>query len=391
MDGTDFKINIISTADNSGFKSAAGAATDLKQETVGAMEKTATATEGAAAASEKFEFHGEGMRRVIGQLNKIAPGMGEAFHGIESAVTKGGGALIVVSLAIEAAMTYWDMYKEKVAAGAEAQAAGLDKIRESTHAVLEEQEKFRNALENNKPAEADYLQNLAQQNELLQAQFTIKKNLLDIAEKADLANAKTPEEQQAIRARFEVGKGNLSQTEEARKIEAIANERIALENQKRQVQSEVDSTNAHLADLIRRSGKKNPLPFGAEPGEESEHLAGNITQADIAKASVEATRKIAEFTKTLEALNRQSAELRNRYSVESRVGGINADGRALANKLNERDKATGQTLAEMGSAAHLNQSQIIEIARRLINGQISHAQEIAGLKALMRNSGFGNK
>jgi hypothetical protein len=38
----------------------------------------------------------------------------------------------------------------------------------------------------------------------------------------------------------------------------------------------------------------------------------------------------------------------------------------------------------MGAAAHLNQSQIIEIARQLIDGQLSHAAEIRGLKILIQ-------
>ena len=376
-------------------KAAAEDMTQSMPENMAQMKKAGEAIEGAAGSSEKFALHGEGMRKVIGQLNRVAPGLGEAFHGIEKAVTQGGGALIVVSLAIEAAMTYWEMYKESVAESAAAQAAALDKTRIATHNLIEEQAKFKTALDNNKPAAADYIKDLGDQVKVLEAQFTVRKNILEIAEKAELANAKTPEEQQAIKARYEVGKGNLAQSEDARKIEAIANERIALENQKLAVENEKTSLDNRVADLARRKRIGDGISIGPGTSEEERktitHMGGGITQSEYDKGMGDAAPKMAELTKTLEDLNRQASELKGRYTLDSRIGNINADGRALANKLNERDKQTGQTLAEMGTAAHLNQSQIIEIARQLLSGQMTHALEIAGLKALMRNAGLNGK
>jgi hypothetical protein len=75
-------------------------------------------------------------------------------------------------------------------------------------------------------------------------------------------------------------------------------------------------------------------------------------------------------------------ELPGDINQAQQVQGINQTGDAIVDKINERDATTGQTLGAMGAAAHLNQSQIIEIARELLAGQLTHAQEIAGLKAL---------
>jgi len=73
------------------------------------------------------------------------------------------------------------------------------------------------------------------------------------------------------------------------------------------------------------------------------------------------------------------------------VAAIKDHGLALTDQINQRDRATGMSLGERGAAAHLNQSQIIEIARQLVDGQMTHAQEIAGLRAMMARAAAQTK
>lgn len=76
-------------------------------------------------------------------------------------------------------------------------------------------------------------------------------------------------------------------------------------------------------------------------------------------------------------------QLPDEISQAEKVQGATDTGRKLAAVINERDSQTGKTLGEMGAAAHLNQSQIIEIARRLLSGQMTHAQAISGMRTLI--------
>jgi hypothetical protein len=102
---------------------------------------------------------------------------------------------------------------------------------------------------------------------------------------------------------------------------------------------------------------------------------------------------------TLQAeMERRKTEIAQRDELRKQAAGYAANGQKIADelpgdkaannthdiidKINDRDSATGQTLLQMGTAAHLNQSQIIEIARQLLTGQLSHANEIEGLKTL---------
>ena len=353
---TDFKINIVSTADNAGFKSAAAAAVDLKEETVGAMEKTATATEGAASAGEKFVFHGEGMRRVIGQLNKIAPGMGEAFHGIEAAVTRGGGALIVVSLAIEAAMTYWDMYKERAAAAAEAAAKALDHVREVGHEALVDFEEYEKAINKLFTPHDKYAAALEREEAVFNAQIKSRQELLKLSEANDLSLAKTPEETAAVKRKYAGLESDLDASAESGKA-ALLQKTIA------KIQAEFDK---NLQEI---------------------HVLNDMKSANAGNTPLleQLNQRSGVLYKENEGLAGQLGNYRNQLGTAQAVQQEGDYSRALVKKLNERDSATGHSLQEMGNAAHLNQSQIIEIARQFITKQMSHDREISGLKALMRN------
>jgi len=126
----------------------------------------------------------------------------------------------------------------------------------------------------------------------------------------------------------------------------------------------------------------------ASVAKETENLSG-LQKQYLEKvgplAEVEKRTQVkAESSKNVSVTNEaRLRELPGEIEQAQKVQEAKDSGAAIVNKINERDAATGQTLGEMGVHAQLNQSQIIEIARRLISGQMTHAEEISRLKQLM--------
>ena len=181
-DSTELKIHIVSDADVAGFNQAATASKTLKVDTSDLSDETKKALgifEGTNNELKKtpppeahegigrLNLRGHEMREIFSKLNEIIPGLGIAMRGLGEMSNEAGtavaagegkvaaanegliastGPLIVVVLAIQAAMQYWDLYKEKVKEVAEQQAAACDKIREATHAALEENKKYEEAM-----------------------------------------------------------------------------------------------------------------------------------------------------------------------------------------------------------------------------------------------------
>ena len=91
-------------------------------------------------ALEKHALHDITLRKQLG--------LGLAFRGLTAAM----GPFIVVALAIEAATTYWKLYKDRVAEAAQAHADAMDKFRESTRAAVEENSNFAKSMDDAKTA-----------------------------------------------------------------------------------------------------------------------------------------------------------------------------------------------------------------------------------------------
>lgn len=389
-ESADFKIQIISSSDNSGFKSASAAASDLKQETVGAMEKTADATSHAADAGEKFAFHGEGMRKVIGQLNRIAPGLGEAFHGIESAITRGGGALIVVSLAIEAAMTYWDMYKEKVDETAKAQAEALDKLRDTTREAREEQESFNEAMRAAAEPQDKYADALGSAQKILDAQLKVKRDLLKADEDAEIAQAKTPEEKAAIQKKYAGLGAGLDNEGEVAKIgllnRTVGNLQADLEGQLSQRDKLVAEKTATGADRpsIERLAEINGLLKELDPKIVN-------TQKELTSYSGQ-----AESEQQVHDINSSGRLFANNREISKAVGGIDAS--QHGERLTQEQIKANAALTQLFAAHSGGIQQMQAIIKYHLAHSTTQAQEINALKnalatlqGQMRNAPTGNR
>jgi Sec-independent protein translocase protein TatA len=134
-----------------------------------------------------------------------------------------------------------------------------------------------------------------------------------------------------------------------------------------------------LPEIFKGRGTDNPLErqkFNEDQLKDLQSRAATL-QTELDKRKTEIDER--------DRLRKQAGDDAGKaQKIANELPGDQADAQQknIIDKINERDSATGQSLLEMGTAGHLNQSQIIEIARQLLTGQLSHAQEIAGLKAL---------
>lgn len=363
------------------------AAYDLLKETSGGVNKFTQeekdlkpATEAAGEGLHNFSLKGHEARHIVGLLNRAVPELGIAMRGLLT----DAGPMVVVFLAMKVAMEYWQTAQENAKAATEAFGASLDKQRESSHNALEQIIKFNTAMANAAPPPPAYLKGLAEEEKILSATFEVKKKLLQIEEQAELKNAKTPAEKDAIRARYAGLEDANSQKEDAAKITAVANARIALENQKTDLQRQVTEIQNHLSDLIARSHKNTPITTGfgetSDQIKDLQHLAGNVTPEDVQQAQDEATKKIAELTKTLSELNQQGAELADKYKSASAVSAVKSTGRAEEQILNTPVPHSTQTAGELAAATGKTHAQVEAILKGVLNHTLNLGTVIAQMQ-----------
>ena len=254
----DLRIHIISDADTKGFTQSTAATKTLKVDTSDLSDETKRQLgllpqheealkkippEATGKGIKEISLKGREMREIFSKLNEMIPGLGLAMRGLgevsneASAQVAAGegevaaanksllmstGPLVVVVLALQAAMEYWDLYKEKVASAAEAQATALDKIRKTTKEALDEQAEFNKAMAEACEPEDKYAASLALTNAAIAAQTKAKQDLLKADEEAELARAKTPEERDAIKKKYGDKEKGLAAGEAQQKIDALA-------------------------------------------------------------------------------------------------------------------------------------------------------------------------
>ena len=183
----DFKINIVTSADVSGFKQASAASEELKQST---EDITTHLPEGAEAWSKYksvlgqtseggkvFSMEGRGMKQVMGELDNVVPGLGKSIEGLHKTIVGAGGGLVVLQLAIEATKLYWDMYSESQARAAAQTAEKFDKIRGVARDAIKEMDEFKEKMEKATKVEDPIGDKLANDRAVLAAQFAGKRKL----------------------------------------------------------------------------------------------------------------------------------------------------------------------------------------------------------------------
>lgn len=176
--------------------------TESMPENLAAWKNYSKTLGGAGEEAEGFQLKGRELNRVMGELNRIVPGAGEAFKGFREILTGGGGEIAVFCLAIQAATLYWNLYAEAAANAAAATGAAFDAIRTSTAEARTELENFNKEMEKASKSKDPEADKLAHDRAILEAQFKAKKELLKLDEEGELETAKTPADKLGIRKKY---------------------------------------------------------------------------------------------------------------------------------------------------------------------------------------------
>lgn len=397
----ELKIHIVSDADNSGFKSAAEASGDLGKATDKTTESSQDLTRsmpdnlaawdnysrrlgGASESSETFNMKGKEMKRLLLELNQVAPGLGTGIHEIERALAAGVGPLIVFTLAIETAMTYWELYKQKSEAAAESQIKSLDQIREAFRSARTEQEEFQKAMDKASKPDDQTGADLANKRAVLAAQFSGRESLLRKDEAAEQSQAKTPEARAAVQQKFEGRRAQLQSEREAAEINLLQATLDQLEQQKKQTQSEKET----LQDS--RNAWSTTITTMRNLGLNTDHAAGELAKVnahikEIDDKLVETQTKLTRYggesgtAASVHGINdftRSASE--NRVISKAVMDGIDPAARGVA--LNEDQRNANAALTELFSHYSGGIAQMMAIIRNHIQHSTSQAQEMKALK-----------
>jgi len=239
--------------------------------------------------TEKTAGHSREMRRVMGELDRVLPGLGEGFRGL----INGMGPMLVLVEGIQAAVTWWNFYEEKVKAVADAQAAALDKMRDATKKLVEENTNFANSLENIETAVQKLNTAYQQGKAVLDAQLKVRENILKADEDAALAAAASPEEKQAIKATFAARHATLQAGGEQAGIDLLGNVIAAATSQLNQRMGE-------------REGLERQATATQDPAER-QRLGSQIVEKD---------KQIEELQKQIDSLQSEKTKNENVFSTE---------------------------------------------------------------------------
>lgn len=166
------------------------------------------------------------LHHIMGELTKIAPGLGTAFDFLsagfvkagESAAEGAGGLeafnaalattmaeilpLLVAVLTIEAATKLWEDHKKTVEATAKAQADACQKMVESTQKVIDAMTKMNEMLHPTKTTAEKDEDDLKKKIDAIKAQAAIQKELDAADEKKELAAATNDHQKAAIKDKY---------------------------------------------------------------------------------------------------------------------------------------------------------------------------------------------
>ena len=426
----EFRIHIVSDADNTGFKSAADASDDLAT----SAKKSAAATEDASKSAGHSEINHRALHRTLEKLNEVVPGLGTAVtflsHGLqaESAAAEGAaaandevlvsmGELAIVFLTIQAAAQYWELYKESSKAALEEQTKASEKLDEATKKMIESRDKFNEAMERGiDPAERISKQ-LDLQTKIVQAQITAERELLKAREETELAGAQTPEQKDAIKKRYQAALDQNDDNGDAAKTNLITQAKLKAQRQQEQLQGELDELNARQLALTHGADKQIPaqpgqvvpqfsngyqLPDKVIPGSPAriEHQAPSAGDLD---AAAKLAPKIEEVQKQILSLKNAQENYGDTIDESKTVGAINRSGRFQAENpvlsagvksidagahgeaVTKEMAASNNALTQLFAAHAGGLKQMTEIVKYHLQHSTSQDSEIQALKTALVN------
>jgi len=210
---------------------------------------------------------------ILAELNRLLPGSGHALNLVAEAYIEAGtsaeagvtgveafnaalgellitlGPLIIVMLSIEAASTYWDLYKEKAAGAAAAVADSLKQIDDSLRTTLKLQADLNDAMYG-KDDPIKRIHEAAQQAEAeRKARYANDRDQLEFEEQNELATASTPAEKEAIKNKYARKQDFIKSSEDAADIVGKQDELGAVNKAKDEAKATAAAILKQITDL----------------------------------------------------------------------------------------------------------------------------------------------
>jgi hypothetical protein len=299
-----------------------------------------------------FNLHSHGTRMIAAELNRIIPGLGLAFRGLTMAMLP----IAAIALAIQAAVTWWKIYRDEIEAVANAQAAALDKMRKATSDAVVENTNFAKAMEDTGTAAEKLNTALSDQQTILNAQIKARKDLLKAYEDAELALAKSPQEKEAIQKKY-AGLGESAD-------DAGRQEHLGLLRQARDIaQSKQDAATKERELMNWQLTNDANVAYTAE-----EKNALNI--------------KIAAKDKEIEDLKKESDRLNRQISTTGAVGDIEGSAEYQRRTVKQSQEifsgATGAADKYLGGGSlDAGQQQLLMVTANLATGHSNTLDQAA--------------
>jgi hypothetical protein len=359
------------------------------------------------------------LHHVFGKLNQIFPGLGEGLKFVKegffeearganaaadaneayaatapdveaanakmaASSVKSAGIWAIVILAIEAVMTYWDLYKEKVENTEKAQEEAMKKIQDASAEALKAVRELDEALH---PKE----KNLATQDEevmkgkleALDNQVKRQKELNKAEEENRLAAAQTPEQKNRIKEDFDQADKKLD--------EWAAKQKARIEEETAQIiQGQITAIEKQKDAAIKEQARQFQTMTDAKGQIEKlqqQRDAAHTTTIGPGGMPVEIpdTAKIAELDKQIAAANAAKAAAQIAYNdITKQIEKLKGDAGPLGEKRDEisrrASKDANQAAFDAGTNAAVDdkklQGQHEEAARQQEQAGIDIAKNI---------------
>jgi len=407
----EFRIKIISDADNTGFTSAADASADLGKET----EKTSDKTEG-------FTVNARGLHGALHLIaHESGPAMGAAVAGAAALMT---GGLYTAVFAVRELFNWIGALQKKAEDFRERQVAVWLAAEAGAQNAATAAQEYGNKLDDENEKAEKLTTQFDNQNKLLQTQIEAHKKILEATDKEQLGQAGLTGEKEKI-ALGQKQLGELALDKFGADVSAKGFEKIKenLVTQAAQLKAALDNITKEFGSpekIKATADSANWLDWGGMAGYEAKKkhwtdyqaiaaaVAANdssLKGTDSALGKAQATGSsdagqistltdsIAEMTAELKIHTQTVAQLRALTLLGAHGGAEGLVGEVVANqeilkhggKLSAEQTATNQAFVELMHILGANNNQIIQLVQALVEDQKNQVREIAGLRAQVEN------
>ena len=335
---------------------------------------------------EQFKFmetKGREFHRLLGELNRLAPGTGELLRAAFHPESLG---IIVLLVGVEALV---EGFKSLGEASKEAEKQIKDAMTAATNATVEASEtlteyyaSYRNLV--------DVVDEMKKSEEatlgLINNQYEAAKRVLEAKENAALLDAAgDPAKQKAIKEAFEGKKQGLERNEEQARIDQMKYDLAKFQGRSDELSAKADEAaekRAHNAPILAADKARTEAAVAANPDDlqAQERLAGLNTgikanDEEAAKAKEEYQKNTAAIKDLTEKLTAAESKLETERGADKYVGAIGkfiphggvedtvaaaavAVRDAQKGKMTEKDKQALQALRELSEMVGLNADNI---------------------------------